>query len=69
MCTTITTEPLLRRWPLRAKRLVYAVNSAFQFSCFTQVHSARDEVEEGQRGLFMVQAGRAARAAPSFATS
>ena len=49
--------------------LVYAVNLSFQFSCFTQVHSARDEVEEGQRGLFMVQAGRAARAAPSFATS
>ena len=37
--------------------LVYAVNLSFQFSCFTQVHSARDEVEEGQRGLFMVQAG------------
>ena len=43
---------LLRRGPLSAERLVYAVT--FQFSSvqlFSQVYSARDEAEEGQRCL------------------
>ena len=44
-----TTQPLLRRWPLSAEGLVYAVNLSFQFGCFTQVYSARDERQKKGR--------------------
>ena len=47
-CGTITTQPLLRRWPLSAAPLVHPLFS-FQFSCFTQVYSARDERQKKGR--------------------